>query len=391
MLKRRSTHHPFVLAVISFLLLGALSACSESAASGAAAPPPPALPVVTLAQKPATIYQEYSASLEGKKDIEIRPQVEGYIEAIYVDEGARVRKGQSLFRINDRPYREQLNSARAGLSTAQANLAAARINVNKLKPLVQSGIISDVQLQSALAAQTAASAQVAQAAAQVQSAQINLGFTLIKAPADGYIGRLPMKTGSLVGMATPEPLTVLSELSSVYAYFSLSEADFIRFREQYKGASLEEKIASMAPVELVLADGTVYPQKGKVELASGQFNSTIGSISFRAAFPNAAGTLRSGNTGKIRLPLSLSSPVIVPQEATFEMQDKLFVFTLGDSSKVSTVPIKPAGKSGNYYLVQEGVKAGDRIVFSGLDRLRDGAVIEPQAISLDSLLTKNPL
>lgn len=381
-----------LLFFVSTALTGLLISCTSSSATNAeVAQPPQALPVIVLNQMPATIYQEYSASLEGSKDIEIRPQVEGYIEQIFVDEGAQVRKGQTLFKVNDRIYREQLNNAKASVAAAKANLASAQINVSKITPLVENNIVSDVQLKTAQAAYNAAAAQVAQAQAMVRNAEINLGYTLIKAPVSGYIGRIPMKIGSLVGMSTQEPLTVISELKTVYAYFSLSENDFLGFKEQYAGNTVEEKIKQMAPVELLLADGTIYSQKGKVETVSGQFNNNTGSITFRAAFPNPDGQLRSGNTGKIRLPLSLASSLVVPQEATYELQDKVFVFLVADSNKVASVPIIPAGRSGNYYLVQKGIKAGDKIVYSGLDRLRDGAVIQPQPISMDSLIKMNPL
>ena len=201
---------------------------------------------------------------------------------------------------------------------------------------------------------------------------------------------IPFKTGSLVGMSTPEPLTVLSEIKDVYAYFSLSENDFIQFKNQYSGNSIEEKIKQLPPVELVLADGTTYPKKGKVQTVSGQFNNT-GAISFRASFQNTDGLLRSGNTGKIRVPKILSSAIAVPQEATYEMQDKTFVFLVADSNKVASSPITIAGKSGNYYLVENGVKAGDKIVYSGFDRLQDGVLIQPQLISMDSILKVKPL
>ncbi|RYZ46841.1 MAG: efflux RND transporter periplasmic adaptor subunit, partial [Chitinophagaceae bacterium] len=349
------------------------------------------LPVIAVTQMGSTIYQEYSASLEGSKDIEIRPQVDGYIERIYVDEGARVRKGQPLFKINDRLYREQVTTAKAALAAAKANLASAQINVSKITPLVQANIVSDVQQKSTEAAYDAALAQVAQAQGVVRNAQINLGYTLVTAPADGYIGRIPMKTGSLVGMSTPEALTVLSELKTVYAYFSLSETDFLRFKEQYAGTTMEEKVAKMPPVELVLADGTTYPLKGKVQLVSGLFTDGTGSISFRAVFPNPDGQLRSGNTGKIRLPLALPASFVVPQEATFELQDKVFVFALGDSNKVAAVPIQPTGRKGNYYLLKDGIKQGTKIVFSGLDRLRHGTVIQPELLSIDSVLKSSPL
>lgn len=389
---------PFILAISYLLALSgfitiavSLYGCGSDAGAGAPQPPAPALPVITINSLPAVTYQEFSASLEGSKDIEIRPQVDGYLDKIYVDEGAHVRKGQTLFHINDRPYREQLNNARASLAAAKANLANAEINVSKLTPLVQNNVISDVQLKTAKASYDAALASVSQAQAMVQAAEINVGYAFIKAPVDGYIGRIPFKTGSLVGTTTSEALTVISEIKEVYAYFSLSERDFLRFKSEFAGNTIEEKIKAMPPVELLLADGSIYPQKGKVETVSGQFNNTMGSISFRAAFPNANGSLRSGNTGKIRVPHSLTSALVVPQEATFELQDKIFVFIVADSNKVTSKPISIAGTSGNYYLVDKGIDAGQRIVYSGLDRLRDGAIIQPEPLSMDSLLKAKPL
>jgi membrane fusion protein (multidrug efflux system) len=370
----------------------AFYACNSSSGnSGAFQQPPQSLPVITISAMPATTYQEFTASLEGSKDIEIRPQVDGYLDRIYVDEGAHVRKGQPLFHINDRPYREQLNTAKASLGAARANLANAEINVNKLTPLVQNNVISDVQLKTAQAAYNAAAANVAQAQAGVQNAQIYLRYALITAPVAGYIGKIPMKTGSLVGTTTAEPLTVISELKKVYAYFSLSENDFLQFKDQFPGKTIEEKIKQIPAVELVLADNTIYPQKGKVEIVSGQFDNTKGTISFRASFENTDGLLRSGNTGKVRIPKTLSSALIVPQDATFELQDKVFVFALGDSNKVISKPITIAGRTGNYYLVEKGVNVGEKIVYTGLDRLRDGAVIQPQLISMDSVLRAKPL
>ena len=377
-----------MLITISILLYG----CNSSSGnSGAFQMPPQALPVITVASMPATTYQEFTASLQGRKDIEIRPQVDGYIEKIYVDEGAHVKKGQPLFHINDRPYREQLNNARASLAAAKANLANAQINVSKLTPLVQNNVISDVQLKTAEAAYSAAEANVAQAQAVVHNAQINLGYALITAPANGYIGKIPLKTGSLVGTTTAEPLTVLSETKDVYAYFSLSENDFIQFKNQFPGNTIEEKIKLMPPVELVLADNSVYPEKGKVEIAEGQFSKTTGTINFRATFPNTQGILRSGNTGKIRIARTLGNSIVIPQEATYELQDKVFVFAVGDSNKVVGKPLTIAGTSGNYYLVHGGVNPGDKIVYTGLDRLRDGAVIQPQPMSMDSLLKARPM
>jgi membrane fusion protein (multidrug efflux system) len=381
----------FFFAIAAITLYACNSSSGNEGGGGGYQQPPQMLPVLVVSNTPATTYQEFSASLEGSKDIEIRPQVEGYLEKIYVDEGAHVRKGQPLFQINSRPYNEQLNNAKASLAAAKANLANAEINVSKLTPLVQNNVISDVQLKTAKTAYDAAAANVAQAQAMVSNAQINLGYALIKAPVEGYVGRIPHKTGSLVGMSTVEPLTVVSEIKEVYAYFSLSENDFLQFKNQFAGNTVEEKIKKMPPVELVLSDGSIYGQKGKVQTVTGQFDNSIGAISFRAAFPNKDRLLRSGNTGKVRIPRVLTNALVVPQESTFEVQDKVFVFALGDSNKVTSKPIVVSGKTAAYYFVESGVQAGEKIVFSGIGNLRDGMVIVPQPMSTDSLLKAKPL
>ena len=381
--------HIFLGAVVSIILYS----CGSSAAPGAAmgAMPPPQLPVVAVVTSPATTYKEYSASLEGKVNVEIRPQVEGYLEKIYVDEGAYVKAGQPLFKINDRPYNELLNSAQSSVLAAQANVQKAQVEVDRLIPLVDNKVISEVQLKTARAALDAAKAAEEQAKAGVGNARINVGYTYITAPVSGYIGRIPYKTGSLVGKGEDMPLTVLSEISEMYAYFSMSEPDFIAFKQQFAGNTIEEKVKKVPAVELLLADNSIYEQKGKISTVEGQFDRTTGTISFRATFPNAGGMLRTGNTGKIRIPQLLAQVVVVPQEATFEIQDKVFVFAVGDSNKVASKPIGIAGKTATWYFVESGLKPGEKIVFAGTGNLQDGMVIVPQPISADSLLKVKPL
>ncbi|NML21731.1 efflux RND transporter periplasmic adaptor subunit [Pseudoflavitalea sp. G-6-1-2] len=384
-------------AILSGVILTSiiLSACGSSSNPGAGggfgAPPPPELPVVAVPTAPATTYRDYQAALEGKVNVEIRPQVEGFLEKIFVDEGAYVRAGQPLFKINARVYDEVNNNAKSALAAAQANVQRAKVEVDRLQPLVNAKVISEVQLKTAQANYEAAVAAAEQAKATVGSSQINIGYTLIKAPVSGYIGRIPFKTGALVGKGEAQPLTVLSDVSEMYAYFSLSEPDFIAFKNQFAGNTIEEKVRKVPAVELLLADGSVYTQKGRLSTVDGQFNKTTGAISFRASFPNAGGTLRTGNTGRVRIPQLMNNAILVPQEATFEIQDKVFVFALGDSNKVVSKPLAITGKTANYYFVSSGVNAGEKIVFSGIGNLRDGMAIVPQAISADSLLKVKPL
>jgi membrane fusion protein, multidrug efflux system len=366
------------------------SGCSQVQGTQAA-PPPQSLPVLPINSSAATTFLEYSATIEGKTNVEIRPQVSGYLDKIYVEEGAYVTAGQPLFKINDRPYDEQVNNAQANVLAAKANMEKASIEVNRLTPLVQNNVVSDVQLKAAQAAYDAAKAQVTQAEAAGNNAGINLGYTLLKAPVSGYIGRIPFKVGALVGKGEAQPLTNLSDVKEVYAYFSMSESDFLRFTNQAPGKTINDKIKGLPPVELQLADKSTYTAKGHIELMEGQFDKTMGTISFRAVFPNAEGLLRTGSTGRVRIPQTSSGLLPVPQTATYELQDKIYVYAVGDSNKVAGRPLHIVGKTQSYYLVDKGIQAGDKIVFAGMDRLQDGAVINPQILSADSVLKAMPL
>jgi len=363
--------------ITSFILALVLSSCADKN-QAPTAPPPPVLPVLAITSANTTTDAEYPAAIQGTVDVEIRPQVSGNLDRIFVDEGAYVSKGQTLFKINERPFREQLNNALASLHAAEAALINANLEVDKLTPLVQNKVVSDYQLKTAKASQKIAAANIEQAKAMVGSAKINLGYTNVTAPVSGYIGRLPKKQGSLVSASDVEPLTTLSDVHEVFAYFSLSETDFINFKSQYAGSSLGDKIKKLPPVTLILADNNAYPQTGKIDMVDGQFDKTTGAITIRATFPNTNGTLRSGNTGRIRLGLQHDDAILVPQAATIEMQDKVFVFTVGKDNKVTKMPITVVGKNGTNYLIKDGVKTGDQIVMSGIDKLQDGQAIQPE-------------
>ncbi len=354
------------------------------------APPPPSLPVATIVSGTEITYQEYPASVEGTVNVEVRPQVSGSLDKVFVDEGAFVSAGQPIFKINDRPYRAQLNNALASQHAAKGALANAQLEIDKLTPLVENKVVSDYQLKTAKAAYDVAKANIEQAKANVSTAQINLGYTLIKAPVSGYIGRLLKKQGSLVAPADAEALTQLSDVHDVHVYFSLGEKDFVNFKEQYPGETLKDKLKQLPTVSLLLADNTEYTKQGKIDMIDGQFDKNTGAITLRASFPNAQGLLRSGNTGKIRLSLQHKDALIVPQSATIEMQDKVFVFAVADSNKVKKQAITIVGKNGTNYLIKDGIKAGDQIVLSGIDHLQEGTVIHPEkAVDKLTAVAKN--
>jgi membrane fusion protein (multidrug efflux system) len=364
-----------ILALIALSLYG----CS-SAPQTQQAPPPPSLPVATIVSGTETTYQEYPASIEGTVNVEIRPQVSGSLDKVFVDEGAFVSAGQPIFKINDQPYRAQLNNALAALHAAEGAQANSQLEIDKLTPLVENKVVSEYQLKTAKAANQVAKANIEQAKANISTAQINLGYTLIKAPVSGYIGRLLKKQGSLVAPTDVEALTQLSDVHDVHVYFALGEKDFVNFKEQYPGQTLRDKLKQLPAVSLLLADGSEYAKQGKIDVIDGQFDKNTGAITVRASFSNPQGLLRSGNTGKVRLSLSHKDALIVPESATVEMQDKIFVFTVGDSSKVKKQAIDIVGKTGDHYLVKdkESIKAGDQIVLEGIDKLQEGMVIQPQ-------------
>ncbi|WP_443937485.1 efflux RND transporter periplasmic adaptor subunit [Pedobacter sp. MW01-1-1] len=365
------------ISILSILL----ASCKSSPEQSAAAPPPPVLPVSSIHASTETTYVDYPASIQGAVDIDVRPQVSGYLQSVLVNEGAYVTAGQTLFKINENPYREALNNAKASLHAAEAAMLNAQLEVDKLTPLVQNKVVSDIQLKTAKTAYKIAQANAEQAKASVAAAQINLGYTNVKATVSGYIGRIPKKQGSLVSPSDEIALTQLSDTHEVHVYFALAEKDFNNFNANYPGKTPADRISHLPAVELLLADDTAYPIKGKIDMIDGQFDKTTGAITLRASFLNASGLLRSGNTGKIRLGLQHSNAILVPQAATVEMQDKVFVFTLGDSSKVKKQAISIVGKAGENYLVQSGVNAGDQIVLSGIDKLQEGMVIQPQKVA----------
>lgn len=353
-----------------------LYSCADSPAERQAAPP--RLPVASITTGEATTFQEYPAAIQGEADVEIRPQVEGILESLLVDEGAFVTKGQAIFKIADKPFRERLSQAKASQAAAEASLSNAGLEVEKLNPLVENKVVSDYQLKTAIAALGVAKATLAQRKSEVGTAQIDLGYTLIKAPVSGYIGRLEKKQGSLVSPTEVQALTNVSDVRNVHVYFALGENDFVNFKTQYHGRTLQDKIKNLPPVSLVLSDKSVYAQSGIIDIVDGQFDKSTGAITFRATFPNKDGLLRSGNTGKIRLSLLHANILKIPSDATIELQDKVFVYTVGDSNKVSKQPIVILAKHGNDYLVKDGLSKGQRIVLSGVDKLQDGLIITPE-------------
>lgn len=370
---------------LAFLcLVAGASACSDpkEAAAGAAAGPggPPAnvvkdYPVLTLVARAAELHVDYPTVLQGQSNVEIRPKVDGFIDQVLVDEGARVRKGQLLFRLNSDEADQQVRAAQAAILSAQAEVTSAQLDVTKTIPLVDQKILSHYQLNAFQAVLQSKRAALAQAQAALTGYQKTLSYTRITSPADGVIGTLPYKLGSLVNSAIAEPLTTLSSIGSVRAYFSVNEKDALTFIQAAKG----QQVAKLPSVQLVLSTGAVYPQRGRVAAASGLINTRTGSATMRATFPNPDGLLRSGATGLVRVPQRLASALLVPQAATYELQGKRFVYVVGSGGKVVNTEISVLPLTdGLNYVVSQGLKAGDQLVTEGVSALTDGQLIKPR-------------
>lgn len=331
-------------------------------------------PTITVNKQDATLQTIYPVTIRGKEDIEIRPRVDGFIDAIYIDEGSVVKKGQSLFKINSPQSEQALTTAQAALEAAEAQVNTAKLNVDRFRPLAEKGIVSQVQLETYQNAYTSALASKAQAEASVKNAKATLGWTNVTSPVDGVVGAIPYRQGSLVN--NQHVLTSVANTSNVFAYFSLNEKALSEFLEVLEGETQAEKIKHAPQVILTLADGTVYPEKGTIETITGTVNITTGSANFRAEFPNKQGQLRSGTSGTLSIPRVLERVIVIPQKATFAQQDKVLVYKVQADSviqRIISVLPTPDGKS---YAVTGGLDEGDRIVTDGIATLSNGKKIK---------------
>lgn len=343
-----------------------------------------ALPVYTVEKFDAVTVKDYLGTIEGKVNVEVRPQVEGLLQEIYVDEGSFVQKGQKLFKIDPSFYQEDLNNMYAAEKVAQAKLKNAKLEVDRLRPLVENDVISDVRLASAESDYQVAKASLDQAAAEVRSAQLSRDFTVITAPVSGYIGRIPKRIGNLITKGDKEPLTNLSDIQEVYIYFAMNESDFLYFskaqakKDSVDGLAYDKlKRLTFPEVTLMMADGEEYPSKGIVDAVNGQVDRTTGSISLRATFPNPNNILRSGSTGTLKIAEVKKDVLQIPQIATNELQDKTFVYIVDKDNKAQRRNIKLAGSAKDKYIVSEGLEVGDRVILSGFEELTDGSPIMP--------------
>ncbi|WP_300503974.1 efflux RND transporter periplasmic adaptor subunit [uncultured Duncaniella sp.] len=347
--------------------------------------PAPEIATITLTPQSADLQSTFPATIKGKTDIDIRPQVTGFITKVHVDEGQRVHKGQVLFTLDQVTFQAAVDQAKAAVNNAQTAVNTAKMTADNKKKLFDKNIISEYEYQLSQNSLAQAQAQLANAKAALASAQKNLAYTVVTAPSDGVVGTIPNREGSLASPSSAQPLTTVSDNSQVYAYFSLTENDLLNLVGEGE-RTMDAAIKAMPEVQLRMSDGSIYPYTGKVATVSGVIDNATGSSSVRALFNNPNGVLRSGATGQIILPDNKEAVIVIPQKATFELQDRRFVYVVNDSNKVVSTPITvEANNDGKNFVVNTGLQSGQRIAIEGVGtKLQDGMTINPVAPKTDA-------
>ncbi len=367
---KRTRNHFLTIALISFLALG----CGNDpkvGQSGGLKTPVLSYPVLTVEKRDVTTYNQFPASLQGAVSSEVRPKVSGYIQAVLVKEGEQVKSGQPLFRI-------ETQSLDQDASAANANVRSAQVEVDKLKPLVEKGIISAVLLETAMA-------KLAQAQSSYNSIKANIGYANIKSPVNGVVGSIHFRKGALASAQDQRPLTLVSSIGTVYAIFSMNEKDFINFIHLAEGSTIDEKIKNFPKVKLIMANGIEFGQEGSIETIAGDIDPQTGTLSFRARFENPAGLLRNGGSGTVLVPQIFKDVIVVPAVSTYEQQGKTFVFKV-QADTLAPTSISILTEANNLYVVNQGVSVGDIILANGIGQVRSGTKIIPKSSSIDSVL-----
>lgn len=357
----------------ALLCMFALNSCKKGQ------PPMPTTPYKTMTVQTQTreLSSSYPATIRGRQDIEIYPQVSGTLQKLFVTEGQRVKKGQTLFIIDQVPYKAALATAIANVKAAEAAVATAELNYKGRKELYDQKVVSDFDLQKAQNDLLSAKASLEQAKAQKVNAANNLSYTVVKSPADGVVGVLPYRQGALVSSNIPQPLTTVSDNNQMYVYFSMNETQMLELTRQY--GSPEQALKQMPAVQLKLSDGTIYPDSGRVESISGVIDPSTGTASWRAVFNNPNHLLHSGASGNVIIPAHYNNCVVIPQEATVELQDKVLVYKVINGKATSAQIEVSKISDGKEYIVTKGLKPGEVIIAEGAGLVREGASVDGSA------------
>ena len=368
-MKKRIIYLSLLLGVTTVTLIS----CGDSNANSETQAQPKATPmaVSTIPNKTVTSYLTYPTTIEGKVNSEVRAKVSGYIQRVLVDEGEQVKKGQALFKL-------ETQSLSQDAAAAKANVNAAQVEVDKLVPLVEKGIISNVQLETA-------KAKLEQAKSGYNSIAANIGYATVKSPVNGFVGSITYREGSLVSATSTKPLTTVSDIQDVYANFSMNERDYLNFLQKTEGKNLNEKLKNFPNVKLVLANGQEYAHSGVIETVTGQIDPNTGTVSFRAVFKNPNQLITNGNSGTIKVPTEYTDAVVVPQTATFEQQGQTFVYKVNSENLAIATLVNVKDTSNNLFIIDSGISAGDKIVVKGIGKLRNKTPIAPQEVPFDSI------
>jgi len=326
-----------------------------------------------------SIYLDFVVEIEALKHIEIRTKASGFLEKVYVDEGAFVKEGQLLFSINKREYEELFAKASAALTMAKAEAKNVEIELENTRSLAEKNIISKIELEFAKNKVQIARAKVAEAAADEAQAKLQLSYAEIRAPFSGFVSRLPIKIGSLISEGTL--LTTLSQTDAVYAYFDFSERQYLNFMSDW----VKE---SQKAVQLVLANDSIHKEKGVIQTMDSQIDEETGNLSVRAKFDNPKNVLKHGASGKIRMERDLPKAMVIPQVSTFEIQDRTFVYVLDKNNRAKMQSVEVDQRLPHFYTISGGLKTSDKIIYEGVQSVSEGMLIQPKEVSLKAILNK---
>ena len=358
-----------ILLLLPFVVL---TACGEgNTGQNPSASGPQPFQVLEVPTKTITSFTTYPASIEGIVNSEVRAKISGYITDVLVDEGQKVSKGETLFRL-------ETQSLSQDAAAANATVNAAQVEVDKLKPLVEKDIISNVQLESA-------NAKLQQAKSSYNSINANINYGVIRSPVDGYVGSIRFRRGALVSPTNQLPLTTVADISKVFAYFAMNEKDYLDFIQDTEGNEISEKIKNIPKVKLILANGRVYDQEGTIETINSQVDEATGAITFRAKFDNPSRLLTNGNSAKIRIPKTFKDVIVVPKESTYERQGNTYVYKVASDSMAVSTALEIITEVDNLYLVKAGIEVGDQIVAVGVNKIRGEIKIIPKSVPFDSI------
>jgi membrane fusion protein (multidrug efflux system) len=346
---------------------------------------PEEYPVTEVFIKDVNIPLEFVTSIQAVQNVEIRARVPGYLENIYADEGTLVKHGQLLFKINDEEYQAEVDRAKASIASAEAETKTAMVELERVKLLVDKKVVAQTELDLAEAKLEIARSKIKVAQAEETTAEIKLANTSIRSPFTGIINNLPLKRGSLISEGLL--LTTISDISYVYTYFNVSEVEYLKFNR----ANVREDTLFLNNVELLLADGSTYPLKGKVDAVQGEFEAGTGTLVVRAKFKNPKFTLKHGSTGKLRLLEVQGNSLLIPQKSVLEIQDKNYVLLLDKNNVVMMKSFVPLRRIGDFYIVSKGLNEHDVIVYEGIQNVKEGMVIKPLNVSTEELLKSNKL